>query len=157
LDPSAVDLPGGWILVDTCEKPNFGYEYENDPLGRALEELRKEELVEDFVVKESRFNLSPEELKNPKVLETFAKALNPYTIPGFTITIPRAIEFNILGNIYYPQWGDTDTSEWFSDTYRNGERLFGGNSEGNGISLVSWFFSTTRLGGIGFRVIGRFS
>ncbi|HEU0050806.1 MAG TPA: hypothetical protein VFQ60_01990 [Patescibacteria group bacterium] len=160
LDLSALDLFGGWILIDTRKKPNFDkgkQMYENDPLGPALEELRKKNVIEDFKIKGSRFNLSSNELENPKVLEAFAKVLNFHSIPGLEVSIPRTIEFNILGNIFYPEWGKTDTQEWFGDYGKGSNRLFGGDSNDGGLSCVDDGVCRGRSDGVGFRVIGRFS
>ncbi|HEU0050869.1 MAG TPA: hypothetical protein VFQ60_02310 [Patescibacteria group bacterium] len=161
LDSSTLDLPGDWILIDAREKPNYDEEgnqmYANDPLAPVLEELRKEKIVGGFKIKGSRFALSPEELEDPKVLEAFARALNLHTIPGFTIGIPRAIEFNVLGNIHYPQWAQTNISEWFSDKYGGSgplSRLYGGSGR---LSRFMWNVAQGRSWKIGFRVIGRFS
>ncbi|HEU0050600.1 MAG TPA: hypothetical protein VFQ60_00900 [Patescibacteria group bacterium] len=157
LDPSALELPGAWILVDTREKPNYDHGeqmYANDPFAPALEELRKEKIVKDFKIKGSRFNLSYWELEKTEVLQAFADALNLRTISGLTIGIPRAIEFNILGNIHYPQWGKGNTNESFSDRGASG-CLRGGRSNFGGLSYITWFSS--RDPDVGFRVIGRFS
>ncbi|HEU0050426.1 MAG TPA: hypothetical protein VFQ60_00015 [Patescibacteria group bacterium] len=160
LDPSVFNLPGAWVLFDSCEKPNYGGEYANDPLAQALEELRKKKIVENFEVKGSRFHLSPQELENPKVLTAFAKVLNLDAIPGLIIDIPRVIEFNLLGNIYYPQWGTTSAYEWFSDKCQyGGQRFYGGRSFVGGLSYilsVSPKDRGDRSVDIGFRLIARF-
>ncbi|HEU0050429.1 MAG TPA: hypothetical protein VFQ60_00030 [Patescibacteria group bacterium] len=155
-DPSAVSLPGAWILVDSHEKPHFDNQYVNDPLAPALEGLRKEKIIADFKIKGSRFNLSLIELKDPKVLEAFAKALNLHTIPGLAIDIPRVIEFNILGNIHYRQWDRSQTAVWLSDTHRS-QVLYGGSSFYGGLSHVGLGDLTHRGRNLGFLVIGRFS
>ncbi|HEU0050428.1 MAG TPA: hypothetical protein VFQ60_00025 [Patescibacteria group bacterium] len=160
LDPSVLDLPGSWILIDAHDKPNYDQGdqmYENDPLAPVLEKFRKEGVLTDFRIKGSRFCLSPQELENPRVLEVFVKTLNLDMVSGFAIGIPRMIEFNILGNIYYPQWGKGTTSEWFSDKDRDGfRRLRGGGSDFGGLSLVVWSDQNVLSVSYGFRLIVRF-
>ena len=44
-----------------------------------------------------------------------------------------------MGNVYYPKWGETNTWEWFEDSYQKGAgRLDGGLSRGGGLSDVGW-------------------
>ncbi|HEU0050601.1 MAG TPA: hypothetical protein VFQ60_00905 [Patescibacteria group bacterium] len=155
LSPLAINLPGAWILIDAREKPSGLGEYPDDALAPALKELRKDGIVNDRnTKKESRFDLSPRELENPKVLEAFAKVLDFQTVSGLTVAIPRAMEANILGNIHYPQWDKSKDLEWFSDLYeKDGFRscLYGG------LSYISLISPRKRLLNVGFRLIGRFS
>jgi len=68
------------------------------------------------------------------------------------------IEFNILGNIHHPEWGESNCSEWFSDQYKAGlRRLLGGDSDFGGLAYVYSDDPVNRHGGIGFRALGRFS
>jgi hypothetical protein len=72
--------------------------------------------------------------------------------------LPRAIEWNYLGNAFHPEWGDTNTWEWFDDSYQNGtRRLRGGDSEYGGLSDVDWGVPARRRDGLGFRLLVRIS
>ncbi|HEU0050461.1 MAG TPA: hypothetical protein VFQ60_00190, partial [Patescibacteria group bacterium] len=159
LIPSALDLFGDWMLVDAREKPDYNNGdpmYANDVLAPALEKLREENVIKNYERKKSRFNLSAEELENPKVLETFAEALDFNTVPGLIIGLPRAIEFITLGNIFYPQWDQTTAREWFSDIRKNNRRLFGGRSAPD-LPYIIRTVPEDRSDSIAFRIIARFS
>ncbi len=158
LAPDFLDLPGGWLLVDAREKPAYqagDQMYKNDPLAKALEKLRKDKIIEDFKHSKSRFNLSPEELENPIVRQALADAIG---IDVENLSLSKYIEFNILGNIHHPEWGETNTSEWFADKYENGRgRLRDGGLGLGGRTSVSWGSPGDRFGEVGFRVLGRLS
>jgi len=120
--------------------------------------LRAKKVIEGYTVKGSRFNLSPQELDKGAVRKAFAKAMKIDVIPNMQTTLPRALEFNLLGNIHYAHLDKTNSYEWFEDPYQKGSgRLYGGDSGLGGLSDVNWDDSARRYGGIGFRVLGRFS
>ena len=161
LPKDAMLLPGSWLLVDERPKPTYengNQQYDNDTdfLGPVLEELRQKGLIQSFEHPGSRFYISPQELENPAVIEAIARA---YNLKPEQITLPRMIEFNILGNIHHPEWGESNCSEWFSDQYKAGlERLSGGFSDVGGLAFVrSRGPVGRRFGYIGFRALGRFS
>jgi len=160
LPKDAMLLPGSWLLVDERPKPAFesgNQQYDNDTdfLGPVLQELRDKDLIQAFKHPGSRFNISPQELENPAVIEAIARA---YNLKPEQITLPRMIEFNILGNIHHPEWGESNCSEWFSDQHKAGlGRLRGGRSGLGGLACVLSDDPDYRLDVIGFRALGRFS
>ena len=149
----AANLPDSWILVDTREKPQYenGKQmYKEDVLGPVLEDLRKKKIIEDFEVKGSRFRISWNELNKPEVKKAIAHAMD---VPEEYLRLPRAIEWNFIGNAYHPEWGETNTWEWFDDPYMKGRgRLHGGNSEYGGLSDLLWPDPGTRSDDLGFRL-----
>ncbi|HEU0050643.1 MAG TPA: hypothetical protein VFQ60_01130, partial [Patescibacteria group bacterium] len=166
LPPESAHLFGGWVLIEARPKPAYdkgNQKYPNDFLGPVLEELNKKGIIkqtyndrETLLDSDSRFGISPNELNKRQVKKAIAQAMR---IPG-GFSLPRAIEFNILGNLYYPEWGDMNTSEWFGDRYDENERilcLLGGRSNEGGLSYIDSINGNDRYTGIGFRVMARFS
>ena len=108
LSPDAMLLPGCWVLVDGRKKPEYdesgNQNYGNDGnfLGPVLEKLRKKGLVEKSERPMSRFSVSPEELEKPVVAAAIAEAMG--LGPG-QVSLPRMVEFNVLGNLHHPEWG----------------------------------------------------
>ncbi|HEU0050599.1 MAG TPA: hypothetical protein VFQ60_00895 [Patescibacteria group bacterium] len=159
----AAKLPGNWVLVDGRPKPDYGdgnQKYPNDFLGPVLEELNKKGIIkqtssngEIFLAIDSRYGLSSDELHTSQVKEAIAQAMN---LSEEFVSFPKAIEFNVLGNIFHPEWGGTETSEWFEDRYERFGCLYGGSSNFGGLSYVNWDGNTARRG-FAFRIIGRFS
>ena len=132
--------------------------YGKDIFATALEELRKAGDIQDYKHKKSRANLSHDELAQAKVRKAFAKALGVDKITGAQVRLPRAIEWNVIGNMHHEDWGNTDAYEWFEDSYQAGRgRLFGGDSDDGGLSGVRWGNPGYRSGGLGFRFLVRFS
>ena len=157
LPADAAKLSGAWTLIDTRRKPQYSngdQRYDDDVLEPVLEKLRKKKLIGDFEGKGSRFNISSYALEKPAVREALAKALG---IPVEAFHLPRVIDNNYLVNAFYPEWGETDSSEWFEDVYQSNERLFGGDSDYGGLSIVNWLDADDRDDFIGFRPLGRFS
>ena len=154
LSPDSAKLPGDWVLIDEREKPQYqgGQQtYDNDVLAPALEQLRKKGLIEkyDSVPANSRFGIGWNELNQPEVKKALSEVLG---VEPENLRLPKAIEWNYLGNAFYKKWGDSNTWEWFEDSYQNGQgRLFGGHSGGGGLSSVGWDGAGDRGGGLGFR------
>ena len=124
--------------------------YKEDVLGPVLEDLRKKKIIEDFEVKGSRFRISWNELNKPEVKKAIAHAMD---VPEEYLRLPRAIEWNFIGNAYHPEWGDTNAWEWFDDSYNNGQRRLSGDySESGGLSYVSWNDPGHRSVSLGFRL-----
>ena len=149
----AATLPAAWILTDTREKPQYDngkQMYKEDVLAPVLEDLRKKKIIADFEVKGSRFRISWDELNKPEVKQAIAEAMD---VPEEYLRPPRAIEWNFIGNAYHPEWGDTNTWEWFNDPYMKGRgRLVGGYSGLSGLSSVDWIDPGARYDGLGFRL-----
>jgi hypothetical protein len=143
-------LPGAWVVVDTREKPQYqsgNQMYANDPFKDVIEELRKQKVISGGKAG-SRFEISWDELHKPEVKAKLAEILG---IAPDNLRLPRAIEMNFLGNAHYQKWGDTNTWEWFEDSYQGSRRLLGGDSDYGGLSYVDWGVSGHRLVSSGFR------
>lgn len=154
VDPAAVELPGNWILIDERAKPNFddgNQMYENDPLAGVISDLRARGVLHDFKIKGSRFAISSADFKK----DEFKKAVGNFLkVHPDNIRLPYVIEWNFLGNVHCPEWGDTDTWECFEDTYEDGSRLHGGGKSRGGLSDVNFLSSSDdRRPPGGFRLI----
>ena len=157
INSDTIKLPKGWILIDTRPKPQYNngdQMYENDILGPVLEKLRKENHIENFKHEDSRFNISNDELQKPEVKAAIAEVLK---VRADQLSLPLTALWNYLGNAFYPEWGDTNTWEWFEDEYKGGYRLYGGLSNHDGLSYVGCDSSGDRDASIGFRPLVVFS
>jgi hypothetical protein len=155
LKPDTTKLTGGWVLIDTRQKPPYKdkvkAEYpDNDPLAQAIEELRAQGHIAGDNLQGNRFRISWEELQKPEVKAKLAEILE---VDPDQIRLPRAIEWNFLGNAYYEKWGTTDTYEWFQEEYQSSGHLIGGSSDDGGLSGVHWDPADSRHGNIGFRPV----
>jgi hypothetical protein len=156
ISPEAAKLPKGWILIDTRAKPNYAsgdQMYENDLLAPVLEKLRLAGHISSFKHQASRFNISADELDKAEVKVALAEALK---IQPEQLALPSATLYNYLGNAFYPEWGETNTWEWFQEEYSGGRRLAGGYSGRGGLSRVSYDESAYRRDYLGFRPLARF-
>ncbi len=151
--PGSAKLPDAWILVDKTQRPDYGdgkQLYENDPFGPLLKKLRKEGKILNIkgIPEASRFGIYHDELTQV-VLPEIAKLLG---IESSKVRLPKAIEFNILGNQFYPNWGKANTWEWFADNFESSHRfLVGGGSGHGGLAHVRCPWTFGRSAGIGFR------
>lgn len=161
VDSDVPELKGMWVLVDTTQKPNYkdGKQvYSNDQFGNILAQLRKDKKItvpSDYkhVPQNSRFAVSWDELKGhvlPAIAETLGVKTNQ-------VRLPKEIEFNVVGNLFHPEWGQTSTWEWFEDRFGGGDRLYGGGCGFGGLVNVSCSWSDGRNAGIGFRPLIVFS
>lgn len=107
------------------------------------------------LISEGRFfNVSWDAIHQSRFMEDLAKNLK---VKPEQLRLPRAIEWNYLGNAFYPKWDDTDTWEWFEDAYQKGRgRLRGGTSNFGGLSYVNWIESDRLDSSIGFRQLVAF-
>ncbi|MBU1870652.1 hypothetical protein KKF17_00795 [Patescibacteria group bacterium] len=150
----SAQLSGNWVLIDSRAKPKYKGMYNKDILGPAIKDLRAKGVIRDFEVKDSRFNISADELAKPEVIAVFVKALN---IDSKDLRLPREVEANFISNAYYPEWGETNTSEWTQDEYAGGNRLYSGCSDVGGLSSVNYRLSDNHYSNIGFRLLVVFS
>ena len=167
LAKSAGFLPGKWVLVEKRQKPRKNYRWiaRDDFSVLVLEKLFKinfkgrcqkisrQQYDNDFLLPilktngfRSRFSLTWQEI-NKTIKPEAAKFLE---IELEKIRLPRFIEWNFLGNVFYPGWGKTMTWEWFNDGFKTGECLTGGSG---GLNIIGWdppdFWSTM----LGFRLL----
>ncbi|MEK7535870.1 MAG: hypothetical protein AAB590_02570 [Patescibacteria group bacterium] len=157
--PDTLKLKHGWVLVDRREKPSYANgvraEYPgDDPLVHAIEELRAEGHIGGDNLQGSRFRIAQEELQKSEVKQKLAEI---FEVNPDQIRLPRAIEQNFLANAHYPDWGDTNTYEWFEDLFQGSGHLIGGHSGSGGLSYVSWGSAGSRSGSLGFRPLIVFS
>ncbi len=158
------ELPGGWMLVDTRQKPNYdngAQIYPNDEvIGKALETLRRgaNPVIEPYDAvpnPKSRFGIRGSDFEKPEVQTALAASLG---VNVKDLDLPYAIENSLLMHMHMPEWGNTTTLEWLKDkTADSRDRLYGGNSDGGGLSYVYWVGAAGRHEDVGFRPLGRFS
>lgn len=133
-------LPGKWILIDARNKPkklNYWINSNNvwflEKMGfnsrKYLKKKNKQLYQNEYLIKilnnqgfYSRFCLSINDIKKilPFILDILK--INSKQI----IRLPRFIEYNYLGNLFYPQWASTKTWEWFEDKFEQKQNLAGG-------------------------------
>lgn len=167
LSTSSAFLPGKWVFIEKKRKPkkNFWWIAKDDPsvkilrnffrvdLKKYCQKISRQQYDDDFllsILKEngfaSRFSLSWQEIEEI-IKPEIAKLLK---IPTEKIRLPKFIEWNFLGNLFYPQWGKTSTWEWFADRLSTGECLAGGAGS---LTALGWdppdFWSTI----LGFRIL----
>lgn len=135
--PQVAELEEGWYIGDRRGKPQYdnGQQmYEDDYLAPLMEVLRSAGKIEKYgrVPAGSRFVTSPREIEDV-ILPTFKEMSGAQGI----VRMRRYIEFNVRGNIAYPEWGKTNTWEWFADpAYQGASRLLGGGSGRGGLASV---------------------
>lgn len=153
----AATLQKGWYLVDGRQKPNYDngqQRYKDDYAEPIMQELRETGKIQkcSFVPDISRFGASPDEIEQvilPEIIRI--------TGTKGEISNKRYIEFNIWGNMFHSEWGQTDTSEWFADRLWGGDRrLRGGRSDLGGLARVSGLWSGVRDDDIAFSPVVKF-
>ncbi|MEI8360929.1 MAG: hypothetical protein WCG01_02280 [bacterium] len=151
------EVKSGWVLIDGRQKPygqNFNaHSYENDCFKDALAKLEKSGQIKTKNTG-SRYDISFDELKQVEVMTLLAEVL---AVSPDNVSLPRAIDFNILGNLHYQDWDNTENREWFSDSLIDDDRhLCGGNSDAGGLSDIRVVDSNFRDKMLGFRLMVRF-
>ncbi|TAK95101.1 hypothetical protein EPO05_05125 [Patescibacteria group bacterium] len=151
-------LNGEWVLVDGRPKPDGEVtvgEYSNDSLGETLVVLRKVGAIQKDEHRPlfSRYLVSCNELNSDALKTAFAELLRANSQD---VCLPRAIEWNYLGNAFHPEWGETSSREWFQDNFKNGHHLYGGSSILGGLSNVYHYSPVFRGNDLGFRLMVRF-
>ena len=155
------ELPGGWMLVDTRQKPNYDkgtQMYLNDEvISKALETLRRGAnpiIKPDDAVPnpKSRFGIRGTDFEKLEVKTALAASLG---VNVKDLDIPYAIENSLLMHMHMPDWGNTTTYEWLKDKKPDGRhRLFGGGGQSN---HLDWFTAHYSYERIGFRPVARLS
>lgn len=163
ISQDAISLPGRWILIDCRPKPEKCNPWLTSSLILPFDKFFKLNLKEHFK------KFSKQQYQNDFLLpilkkngwkSRFCVSWNDYRelrpeitrLVGLTdknqVRLPRFIEFNFLGNIFYPEWSETQTWEWLEDSYGKFCHLATGSFS---FSVVGWddsdFFSTI----LGFR------
>jgi len=134
------NLQGKWVLIDARDKPkklnrwiSFSDVWLLEKMGfnprKHLKKKNKQLYQNEYLTKilnaqgfASRFCLSINDIKKilPFILDILK--INSNQI----IRLPRFIEYNYLGNVFYPQWATTKTWEWFEDKFEQKQNLAGG-------------------------------
>lgn len=150
-----------WVLIDGSPKPNYDegkQQYVDDPFAPILAQLREEGKITvpshvKHVPEASRFGVSLEEIEAEVVPRVAQKLLG---IDAGRIRVPKEIEFNVIGNLYHPEWGQTNTWEWLYDNFGDGYRLLGGYSDYGGLASVLDCRPAYHDDYIGFRLLAEF-
>lgn len=148
----APKLPNSWVLVDKTQKPDYNNGkqlHDKDPFGPLLKQLRKDKKIQAMkgIPDTSRFGISHDELTQV-ILPEIAKILG---VEASAVRLPREIEFNVIGNLKHPEWGKTNTWEWFDDNFGDDGRLIGGGSDRGGLACVGYDWSDRHFGSVAFR------
>lgn len=134
IPPDAATFEGIWVVADGSQKPQYQHGiqmYENDPFSSILAKLRKDGEIQvpdwnNHIPATSRFGINNDELQiyvNPAIVDLLG-------VQPEQVRQPKAIEFNILGNLFHPEWGETNTWEWFEDKFsRHNLHLIGSGGD----------------------------
>lgn len=161
----AATLQEGWyIILDPTGKPDYEkngrQRYKNDYLEFVMRDLRRKGTVGEYrsVPERSRFGTTFEEIE--QVILT--KVVNITRIGG-ELRNKKYIEFNFWGNTFHPEWGQTNTLEWFADPFFHrwpvvhpSQRLFGGFSALGGLGNVQYGWPNQRSDRVAFGYVVRF-
>ncbi|TAK94854.1 hypothetical protein EPO05_05765 [Patescibacteria group bacterium] len=154
----ATTLKGEWVLIDGRPKPDYRNGdgmYANDPLKSTLVNLRRVGAISGYKHPSSRLNVTHNELQSESLKIAFARVL--HTLPE-KLSLLRFIEWNFIGNVHHPEWGNNDLGEWFQDNYASIHfRLGGGGSAGGGLSYARHSSPDLPIDELGFRLLIRFS
>ncbi len=134
------DLQGKWVLIDARDKPKklnrwisssdvWFLEKMGFNFRKCLKKKNKQLYQNEYLTKilnaqgfVTRFCLSINDIK--KILPFILSILKIDS--SHIIRLPRFIEYNYLGNVFYPQWATTKTWEWFEDKFEQKQNLAGG-------------------------------
>jgi len=140
ISPESKNLFGKWILIDARDKPKKMNRWINSNDERFLKKIgfnlreglrkkNKQPYQDEYLTEilnnqgfASRFCLSIDDIK--KILPFILNILKINS--NQIIRLPRFIEYNYLGNVFYPQWASTNTWEWFEDKFEQKQNLAGG-------------------------------
>jgi hypothetical protein len=143
----AATLRRGWYAADFT----LGVDYTDgsqmmpdDPWVPLIMRLRAEGKVGkyDETPAGSRFSIVPKD-EWETVLTYMAGELQ---FPRANVRLERYVEFNAVGNLYDPNRGRFGMWEWFSDTFEDSDRLFGGSRAFGGLASVNCHWSDDRRG-----------
>ncbi len=145
-------LEEGWFVGDRRAKPRYenGQQRygEDDYMESLMAELRDAGKIQRYsgIPDISRFGASPQEIEGT-ILPVFAEMTG---VKG-KVRNRKFIEFNVRGNMAHPEYGQTNTWEWFADpAFRGSHRLIGGHSGLGGLAFVHVNLVVHRLDSTGF-------
>lgn len=157
LPPEAMRLLGPmWAAMEGFPKPNYDNGRQlcgKDPLANILEDLRRKRNIEvpdlcKHVPPFSRFAISALELEHyiHPLFAQNAKVEKKQVGNSYAAFLYR-------GNTAHPEWGETNTFEWFpKDEFRGGNRLIGGDSALGGLGCVGDWHAGHHDDFVGFRL-----
>ena len=156
--PDSAVWPRGWYLADFTVGVDYtdGTQvFHNDPLSSLIERLRKTGKVGkcDKTPMGSRFDIVPNS-EWPLVFTELANELKFFVAQQ--ISLGPFAAFNVIGNIYDKNRGKFNMWEWFSDTFGDSYRLFGGIRRSGGLANVDYDWDGCRLGSIAGRPLVSF-
>ena len=139
----------GWYLADFSigtDYTNGTQVFQSDPFSLIIAGLREHGKIGkcDNTLYGSRFYITNDEWRNV-VCPAIAEAL------GFRpeqVRLERAMEFNVIGNLYDPNRGKYNMWEWFEDIFGDSYRLCGGDRGRGGLSGIGLLWSVFRGGGV---------
>lgn len=156
----AATLQEGWYLVDGRREPNnqdSEQGYYKDYFEPIMQELRNKGIIQKYrdVPEISRFGASVEEIEK-YILPTFARRVG--TKEEEIVRNIRLIELNVWGNMFHPEWGESNTWGCLADKLKGGRRLIGGYAHTaggfdrsvSGLAAVGYVSYTSRSKGFGF-------
>jgi len=162
ISPDVASLSGQWAAMEGFQKPEYdgGKQlYENDPLAPKLESLRKNGkiAVPDWcrhIPSISRFGTSPDEIDSLIVpaFSEFAQIEDQIKAGEIKVGTPSWASWFYRGNTEHPEWGQTNTWEWFSNNFGAVRRLIGGRRDRGGLADVDDDWHGHRHDYIGFRL-----
>ena len=140
------NLREGWCLADSSQGVDYtdgSQVFPNDPWEPMLTKLRVELKIvgrNDKTADGSRFAITHDEWIQV-VLAHWAGAL--MTTRAQT-NLPTAIEWNFIGNVYFPHYGAYNMWTWFADRFGDARRLVGGVRGRGGLAYVGCSWSGLR-------------
>lgn len=160
IDPAATKIKPGWHAIDLTSSVNYAdgiQVFPNDPLEPLITRLRQEKKIGGFDKTPigSRFAITGEEWEDV-IAPALAQAIGLEPSQA-TVRLERAIEFNLVGNVYDKPRGKFNAWEWFADLYGLTDRLHGGFQYDGGLSVVSHRPRGDRLDSFAGRLIIDFS
>ncbi len=160
MPPDFMVLPGCWVVCDGRPKPKYEnsdtmYEDDEEFLSPVLEGLVKARLINKWGLNpKSRFFVSLYDLNKPEVMAALAGA---YGLKPGDVAVQRMVEFNALGNLHHPEWGEpsSESAEWFNEKVLDGEyKVYGGDGRSGGLSSLFNVYPGENVNGIAFRLVG---
>lgn len=150
-------LQEGLSLIDGRPKPDYQngeQRYEDDKfMEDMIRELQRKGEIKRYssVPDGSRFGRASLEIEQV-ILPELARAIGKDALgSGGRVVNNSYMIFNVVGNMRHPEWGDTNTREWFSDKFSFVHRLVGGDSDHGGLAHVHVAPSDSRTDFMSFR------
>ena len=155
---ASLTIPAQWVLIDATKRPDFtdGTQlYPQDPLAQLITQLEQDPNIPIHPsAAGSRFGISWDD-RAEHFDPLLAKTLG-VTAEQATVRVPTEEEFNVLGNLFHKEFGQTTTSEWLNDKFGADRRLDGGLSDFGGLAFVFGWLSDVPDRDIGFRPLVAF-